>query len=140
MIVSRQKLGVVGTRPATTPPTLVTRVIPGAAAKRRRARNVETDRGAPHPSSLLASDGRREAPRPSLLCLLEVAQVRRGLVPPGRHQQPVRAEEIVFLTEDDLVVAFRAVVLAPDRMRIRVASIGLVDRPRPRQGMVDHRD
>src|SRR5260370_21957882 len=76
---------------------------------------------------------------PSLLCLPEVAQIRRGLVPPSRHQQPVRAEEIVFLAEDDLVVAFGAVIFGPPRMWVRVASIGLVDRPRPRQSMVDYR-
>jgi hypothetical protein len=29
--------------------------------------------------------------QPSLLCLLEVPQIRRGLVLPGRHQQPIAA-------------------------------------------------
>lgn len=75
----------------------------------------------------------------SLICLPEVPQIRRGLVPPGRHQRPVRAEEIVFLAEDHLVVAFGAVIFTPIRMWIRVASIGLVDRPWPRQSMVDCR-
>src|SRR5215831_6783485 len=87
-----------------------------------------------------ANDGNVRMFCHSLLCLLEVAQVRRGLVPSGRHQQPIRAEEIVFLAEDDLVVAFGAIILAPAWMRTRIASIGLVDRPRLRQGMVDHRD
>src|SRR5881396_2725185 len=65
--------------------------------------------------------------RASLPRLLEIAQIRRCLVLFGGHQESFRAQEIVFLADDDLRVALGAKSLAPVWMRIRVAPECLVD-------------
>src|ERR1700736_1081437 len=75
--------------------------------------------------------------RPSLLRRLEISQIGRRLILLGRHQNPVAAEEIVFLAEDDLAVALGDVILRPVRARVLAAHVFLVDRPRARQGVVD---
>src|SRR6202023_2211209 len=73
----------------------------------------------------------------SLARLLEISQIGRRLVLLGRHQEPIPAQEIVLLADGDLPVAFGNIILRPDRTRIRVAHVFLVDGPRARQGMVD---
>ena len=54
--------------------------------------------------------GGRKRPE-SVLRLLEVAQVGRRLVLLGRHQEPLDAEKIVLLADDDLCVLFSDVIL-----------------------------
>src|SRR5215470_7945686 len=76
----------------------------------------------------------------SLLCLPEVAQIRRRLILLGGHQVAVGAHEIVLIANDDDGVVGIANRLGPNRTRVRVAPKGLVDAPRPRQGVVEHRD
>src|SRR5712691_5079977 len=77
--------------------------------------------------------------RPSLFPrLIEVFQIRRRLVLPGRHQPVVCADEIVLLADLDLAVVLRANRLDPDR--VSFATVIPRDRPRTGQGMVDHRD
>ena len=72
----------------------------------------------------------------SLLGLFEISQIRRCLILLGGHQKAIRAEEIVFLADDDLAVALGASIFAPIWTRIRVAPKSLVHAPRLRQGMV----
>src|SRR5580692_6271522 len=76
--------------------------------------------------------------RTSLPRLSEISQIRRRLILAGRHQIAVAAQEIVFLTNDDVIVVFRAVVLVPPI--IGDAQIRLGYRPRPGECMVDDRD
>src|SRR5579872_7050441 len=72
---------------------------------------------------------------------LEVSQIRRRLVLLGRHQEPIRAQHIALLADDDVIVVLGAIVVAPERpLLVRLAAICLADGPRTRQGMVDHRD
>src|SRR5215831_11117368 len=70
--------------------------------------------------------------------LLEVAQVRRRLVLLGGHQQPVAGQEIIFLADYHVIVGFVAIVVLPQF--VAVTTVGLGDRPRSGQGMVDRRD
>src|SRR6266853_3716776 len=79
-------------------------------------------------------------PRASLPRLLEIPQIRRCLVLFGGHEQPIPAQEIVLRANDDLVVALCAGREAPVRMGVGVAPECLVDAPRPRKGVVEHRD
>ncbi len=76
---------------------------------------------------------------PSLARLNEISQIRRRLIPLGRHQEPIPAQEIIFLADFDLRIGFVRIVLGPVRARIWVEDVFLVDRPRARQGIVDHR-
>ena len=45
--------------------------------------------------------------------LSEISQIGRRLILPGEHQQAVGAQEIVFLADDDVIVALVAIVLVP---------------------------
>src|SRR5258708_4642648 len=81
---------------------------------------------------------RGPAPAPSLPRLIEISRVRRRLVLAGRHQQTIRAHEIILLADRELLVVLAAIILGPVRTRILIAHVFLVDGPRSRQGMVDH--
>src|SRR5690348_2142965 len=74
------------------------------------------------------------------LLLLEISQIGRRLVLLRRHQEPIGAEKIVLLADDDLVVALGAIAFGPGRVRLLAAAEGLVDAPGPRQRMIEHRD
>src|SRR5260370_8222962 len=76
--------------------------------------------------------------RSSLLRLLEISQIRRRLILLGRHQESFRAQEVIFLADDDLGVALGARGSAPVRISLRAAPKCLVDAPGPRQGLVAH--
>jgi hypothetical protein len=45
----------------------------------------------------------RFLPRSSFARLLEISQVRGRLVPPGRHQEAIRTEHVVFLVYVEVV-------------------------------------
>src|SRR5580704_4495313 len=76
--------------------------------------------------------------RPSLLRLLEISQIRRQLVLLGGHQEAVRAQQIVFRADEDVVVAVLAPGFGPLHRLFGKAHVLPVGGPRPRQGMVDH--
>src|SRR5262249_28946304 len=76
----------------------------------------------------------------SLLRLFEKSQVRRLLALLGGHQQTLGAEEIVFLANEDLRIVLDANRFRPLRQWIAIANVSLVDSPRPRQRVVDHRE
>ena len=71
---------------------------------------------------------------------LKVFQIGRRLVLLGGHQVPVGAEEISIAADLDVLIVLGTDMLAPDRPRATRAPIVLGDRPRPREGIVDHRD
>src|SRR5262249_464466 len=79
-------------------------------------------------------------PLPSLLRLVEIAQVGRRLVFLRGHQVAVGAEHVVLATNMDVIVAFRADIFAPIRSRIGVALVALEHLPRPRQRVIGYRD
>jgi hypothetical protein len=69
-----------------------------------------------------------------------VHQIRRRLILSCRHQEAIDTQEIILLADDDLVIALGAIVFDPARARIWIALEHLVDAPRPRERVVDHRD
>src|ERR1700722_20709985 len=75
-------------------------------------------------------------PAASLLRLLEIFQIGRRLILPGRHQIAVRTQHIALAPDVDELLALGANILDPDRPRIGVAAIGLIHGPRPRQSMI----
>src|ERR1700722_4279651 len=76
----------------------------------------------------------------SLLRLLEISQIGRNLLLPGRHQVAVRAQHIVLLADLDVVVVLAAIVVAPERLLlVRLAPVGLVVRPGAGSGTGDCR-
>jgi hypothetical protein len=58
----------------------------------------------------------------------------------GGHQKTVRAQEIVFVSDEDLRVVLGAADFGAFRLWIGVANAFLVDGPGPRQRIVDDRD
>src|SRR5579871_5589097 len=70
--------------------------------------------------------------------LLEIAQVRRRLVLLGGHQKPVAGNEIILLADKHVMIGLTAIVVLPQF--VAVAPVGLRDRPRPRQRVVDRGD
>src|SRR6266567_3159080 len=74
----------------------------------------------------------------SFLRLLEMPKIRRALVLPRRHQVAVGAAHVVLLADEDLLVAFRADVLAPEIPRIGIALVVFDHRPGTRERVVDH--
>src|SRR4051812_24524152 len=72
--------------------------------------------------------------------LLEVASVGRRLVLPDRHQIAIGADGIHLFADRDQIVGFHAIVLHPARTWIWSAYVFLVDDPRTREGVVEHRD
>src|ERR1700722_9367299 len=70
-----------------------------------------------------------------LFCLIEVAQIGRRLALLERHQIAVGAQIIAVLADLHMLVADRADVVDPDRRLLQ--TIGLVNRPRAGQGMVE---
>src|SRR5215510_16177590 len=77
---------------------------------------------------------------PSLPRPVEIAQIGRRLVLPGRHQVSVGAQKIVLAADGDMEVALGADGLAPHWPRSLRAAVGLVHGPRAGQGVVDDRD
>src|SRR5579872_3854499 len=76
---------------------------------------------------------------PSLLALLEVAQIGRGLRLLGRHQVAVRAQHVGLGADLDVIVVLAAIVVAPERpLLVGLAPVGLADGPGPGQSMVEH--
>src|SRR5262249_30615616 len=75
--------------------------------------------------------------RSSLRFLPEIAEIGRLLPLADRHQTPVAAQEIDLVADRDVVVAFGAVVLGPDRLR--QATVALDDRPGAGERIVDGR-
>ena len=75
-----------------------------------------------------------------LLRLFEISQIGRCLILLCRHQEAIRAQEVVFLANDNIHVALIAVLFHPDRMRIGISLKGLVDTPWPRQSVIEDRD
>src|SRR5260370_35007768 len=76
----------------------------------------------------------------SLLCLLEIPQIGRRLIPLGRHQRALRAQHVGFLADDNLLSGFGARDAAPVWIGIRVALERLVDAPGPGKGMIEGGD
>jgi hypothetical protein len=72
--------------------------------------------------------------------MLEISQVRRGLVLPRWHQEAVGAEEITLSANDDDRIVRAAIWLGPIRTWVRVTTKCLVHAPRPRQGVIEHGD
>src|ERR1700688_5152306 len=79
----------------------------------------------------------RGAEMSSLLRRCEIPKVGRCLILLGRHQEPVPAQEIVFLVDFDLGVVRGRIEFYPDRTRIGIEHVLLVDGPRARESMVD---
>src|SRR5262245_44790671 len=69
--------------------------------------------------------------RPSAPDGVEIAQVRRSLIPAGGHQIAVGTHKIVLLSDDNVNIVFVAIVFVPDR--IFDAAIALADGPRPHE-------
>src|SRR5262245_7438324 len=76
----------------------------------------------------------------SPLRLLEIRQIRRRLILPGRHQLAVTAKVVVLLADEHMGVALGADVVFPDRTRIRFAVGSLLLGIGPRQRVVDDGD
>src|SRR5437867_1085976 len=74
----------------------------------------------------------------SLPRLIEISQIRGRLVPAGRHQISVDADEVAFLADDDMSVFFVADILRPDR--IKLAPVAPCHCPRTSQCVVENRD
>src|SRR5215469_2618332 len=70
--------------------------------------------------------------------LLEIPQVRGGLLLAGRHQVAVDADEIAFLLEEHIVVLGAAIGLGPERLLLAIVVAD--DRPGPRIGVIDGGD
>ena len=77
---------------------------------------------------------------PLLLRRLEITQIGRRLILLGRHQEPIPAQEIVFLADDNLGVVLGIVKLGPCRTKIRIVHVSFVHSPGLRQSMVNRRD
>jgi len=73
-----------------------------------------------------------------LLRCLEIARVGRRLVPAGRHQVAVGAQEIEVLADDDVIVVFAALEFVPEDVALAVE--GLHHHPGSGQRIVDRRD
>src|ERR1019366_7309730 len=71
--------------------------------------------------------------------LIEISQIRRGLIFLGGHQVPFRAQEIVVLPDAGMLIVFRTDDLAPHGMPAQLAAVVLGHGPGPRQSMVDGR-
>src|SRR5262245_43319506 len=87
-------------------------------------------------SSSRSSLSRRDVPL--LPGLSEIAQIRCCLALPGRHQIAIGADVVVLLADDDMLVVLVAAGFDP-AWRL-LATVGLVDRVRTGQGVVDRRD
>src|SRR5580704_11331516 len=74
----------------------------------------------------------------SSLRLVEILQIRRRLILPGGHEGAVRALEIAFATNENVLVVLGAMILDPDR--VTVACVAPGHRPRARQGVVERRE
>src|SRR5262245_13488439 len=70
--------------------------------------------------------------------LLEIAPVRWRVVLADRHQQAVRAQHVILLADDDMLVVGRTVIRTPGV--VAKAAIASCDRPGTRQRIVDGGD
>src|SRR5262245_43392275 len=74
------------------------------------------------------------------LVRLEVAHIRRLLSSLGRHQVAIGTDHVVFATDEDVAVAFRADIFVPIGARIGIAVIALDNTPWAHERVVGHRD
>src|SRR5438477_10373816 len=96
---------------------------------------IAADRGAS------AAPARPTIPsRSSLLRPLEIFQIRRCLIFPGRHQVAVGAEEIILSADLDVNITLGAYRFGPDRLLHPDAAIFLGRKPGTGQRAVDRRD
>src|SRR5579862_8746885 len=72
--------------------------------------------------------------------LPEIAQVRRRLILPGRHQIALGAPVVSILADTNPGIARRTGFRAPDRSRIAVADRLLEIRERPGESVIEDRD
>src|SRR6516165_3556725 len=71
--------------------------------------------------------------------LLEISQIGGRLVLARGHQVAIATDEIVLLADLNMSVAL-ARKIRPDRLRVRVAQVLLVDGPWPRQRVINNGD
>jgi hypothetical protein len=69
---------------------------------------------------------------------LKPLSLRRRLVLLGGHQVAIRADEIVFLAHDDLLIVLLANIFRPEGLAF--AMVFVLHRPGAGQGVIDHRD
>src|SRR3981081_4627621 len=73
-------------------------------------------------------------------CFPEVTQIGRRLILAGGHQQTLRAEIEVVVTDTNVRVVLGAGELQPKRPLLLDAAVVPDDRPRASQGVVGHRN
>src|SRR5216684_8122793 len=71
----------------------------------------------------------------SLQRLIEISQVRRLLALLDGHQMAVRTQQVVFLADGDVVIAFDTIVFRPDDLLL--TTVIPRDRPRTCQCVVN---
>src|SRR5262249_57436445 len=113
------------------------RVAEASAVGSARVRRSASERIDALSASLLIRSPRRRARAASrrllLLRLVEISQIRRGLILLRGHQVSFRAQEVILRADDHMVVVLSTNRLAPDRMFFCVAKVLLGDGPRTRQ-------
>src|SRR5438309_864977 len=72
--------------------------------------------------------------------LVEIFEIRSRLAFPDRHQQTIRAQNIILIPDANVMVVLSANVFGPDWLRSRSATVTSLDSPGTRQGMVDRCD
>src|SRR5438105_14606636 len=70
----------------------------------------------------------------------KISQIWRMLPLLGGHQTSITADHVVLVANLDMIVALAANFFDPHGLRIWLPAIGLENRPRPRQCIVDHGD
>src|SRR5262245_19595859 len=73
-----------------------------------------------------------------LAWLIEIAQIRRLLILPDRHQEAICAQEIVLLADNHMLVVGGADVFAPSVVALATVAAG--HRPGTRERIVDDGD
>src|SRR5205085_8449215 len=71
---------------------------------------------------------------------VEIFEIRSGLAFPDRHQQTIRAQDVILIADAHVSVVLGANVFGPDWPRSRSAAVASLDRPWMRQRMVDRCD
>jgi hypothetical protein len=72
----------------------------------------------------------------SPLRLIEISQIRRCLISLGRHQQAVRAKEVIFFADDEVRVAFLTPKFRPLHHLFGNAPVLPIGCPWPRQYII----